>query len=232
VANDNATPAVSPQPEPVAVATPAVVDPTPAVVVPDTPKVTDPEVPTVPTPVTPEVPAVVEPTPVVTPEPVVVPTPTDSKVVPATVSVPVNDAPQPNDLSDKNTELVEENKSLVQKIADLQTKLRSERIAQLLDLKQALGLETCTSEEERKAVVDELQKRSLESIEDAIADLRKATKAPKRIKPALVSVKDDEHGTTPVQSELDRLQRTIDNLTPLQIGALLFSGKFMPRVDK
>lgn len=135
------------------------------------------------------------------------------------------------ELSEKNQELKDENLSLVQKIADLQTKIRDEKIAELLDLKQTLGLETYATEDERKTVADELQKRSLDSIEDAITDLRKTQKAPKQVKPAPVAVK-DEHGQPPVQSELDHIHRTIDSMSPIEVGALLFSGRYYPRTDK
>jgi|GEM_PF-5192516 hypothetical protein len=142
---------------------------------------------------------------------------------------PKGEDPRIKELAEKNQELTDENRSLVQKISDLQSGIRDEKIAELLDLKQTLGLETYASDDERKVVADEMQKRSLESIVDAITDLRK-TKISKQVKPAPVAIK-DEHGQSPVQSQLDQIRRTIDSMTPVEIGAMLFGGRYYPRSE-
>lgn len=148
-----------------------------------------------------------------------------------TANEPAAEDPRIKELTDKVRELTEENGSLVQKVADLQSKIRDEKIAQLLDLKQSLGLETFATDEERAAVVDELQKRSLDSIEDQLVDLKK-TKPAKQVKPAPVVVKDEGRDSTPVESQLDQIHRTIDSMTPVQMGALLFGGRHYPRTNK
>jgi hypothetical protein len=143
---------------------------------------------------------------------------------------PAAEDPQIKDLTEKHREITEENRTLVQKLADLQSKLRDERIAQLLDLKQSLGLETYASDEERTAASTELQKRSFESIEDQIADLKKAPR--RRSKSNLHQSQSLTEQESPVRTELDRIHKAIDSMSPVEIGALLFSGRYMPQVDK
>ncbi len=135
-------------------------------------------------------------------------------------------------LTDQTKQLEDEKKSLNDQLIAMQASVRDAKLEQILDLKETLNLDSYATVEDRNKSKSALAGRSMETLDQQIADLRESLKKinTKRPQPVAVKVGDSEANDAkrPVDIVLDR----IGNMSAKDLIALKLSGRFNPAVKK
>jgi hypothetical protein len=172
-----------------------------------------------------------EATPAVTPavEPLV--TAATAPVVDAKQEI-VEDTQAVKDLKKELEDARTETKSLLEKATELQATIKDMKIRKVLDLKEALKLDSFPTEESCKKAIEDYQKRSMESIEDQLKDFEDSSKKAKALKPLSNSASSTDVADAKPLSNQERVDSALSRMTDVQLASLVMSGKLNPPVRK